>query len=303
MANNLEKSQKYLDLILELFKRGSLTARLDSESMQYDNTDAKTVKVLTVKTTGLGNYEKDTGYPQGAITAEWVPLELTVDRGAKFLLDRVDDDEILGLTIGKAAQVFTDYEMIPEIDSYRFSRYFEGAGKVIEEPAFKPFGNADSGTGGGLLYAIDAAATYMNNLDVPEAGRILYVNQDLELVLRNGLTRYWQNDFAINTRVDSYNGLQIVYVPSKRFKTMIELLPGENDRWGYTTPAEARDINFMLIYPKSVIQASKTARGKFISADENQKVDSHEFQFRIFHDAFVIEKLKDGVFCNVRKVV
>jgi len=290
--NNLERSQKYLNLILELFKRGSLTARLDSESMQYDNTDAKTVKVLTVKTTGLGNYEKDVGYPQGAITAEWIPLELTVDRGAKFLLDRIDDDETLGLTIGKAAQVFTDYEMIPEMDAYRFAKYYDGAGEKVTE-TFAP-------NGGNILMAIDRAASHMNNLDVPQEGRILYVNQDLEFHLRNVLNRQWSSDFAINTQIKSYNGLEIVYVPKKRFKTLIELNSGEDNQWGFTTPAGAADINFIIMQPKSVVQASKTARGKFITADENQRVDSNEFQFRVYHDAFVIDRLKDGVYANIR---
>jgi hypothetical protein len=57
----------------------------------------------------------------------------------------------------------------------------------------------------------------------------------------------------------------------------------------------------MLIYPQSVIQASKTARGKFISADENHNLDSHEFHFRIFHDAKVIEPLKDGVYVHLEE--
>ena len=290
-TNNLERSQKYLNLILELFKRGSLTARLDSESMQYDHTDANIVKVLSVETTGLGNYQKDVGYPQGAITTQWIPFELKVDRGMRFLLDRIDDDEVLGLSIGTAAQNFTDMQMIPELDAYRLNKYYTGAGK-------KDVATFTAGTD--LLTAIDTAATYMNGLDVPDVGRILYVNQDLELLLRAALNRVWQNDFAINTRIETYNGLQIVYVPNKRFQTLIELNSGENDQWGYKIDPTSKSINFMLLYPKSVVQASKTARGKFISADENQRVDSHEFQFRVFHDAFVIDKLKDGVCVNAK---
>jgi len=292
MSNNLEKSQKYLDLILELFKRGSLTARLDTESMQYDHSDAKTVKVLTVSTTGLGNYVKDVGYPQGAITTAWVPFELNQDRGAKFLLDRIDDDEVLGLTIGRAAQEFTDFSMIPELDAYRFAKYFDGAGT-------KTTATFATGQGQQLLQAIDVAATNMNGKDVPDTGRILYVNQDLELLFRGAVSRQWQNDFTINTRIDSYNGMTVVYVPNKRFQSLIELNSGENNEWGYKIDEDSQAINFILMYPRSVIQASKTAKGKFISADENPNVDSHQFAFRIFHDAFVIDKLKDGVYASV----
>jgi len=291
-TNALEKSQKYLDLILELFGRGSLTSRLDSESMQYDHRDARTVKVLTVKTTGLGNYEKDVGYPQGAITAEWIPLELAVDRGVKFLLDRIDDDEVLGLTIGKAAQVFTDYEMVLELDAYRFAKYYDGAGTKQTAPSG---GIADTN----LLELIDQATTHMNGLDVPTEGRILFVNQKHELIMRKALNRVWANESAINTQVTHYNGLEIVYVPNKRFQTLIELKDGANNEWGYVVDPASTPINFMLMQPKCVVQAAKTAKGKFISADEPAStVDSHQFLFRIFHDAFVIERLKDGVYVN-----
>ena len=293
-TNNLERSQKYLNLILELFKRGSLTARLDNESMQYDHSDANVVKVLTVTTNGLGNYQKDVGYPLGAIKTEWIPLELKVDRGVRFLLDRIDDDEVLGLSIGTAAQNFTDMHMIPELDAYRLNCYYSGAGKV-ETQEFLGSGGTDN-----ILKAIDHAATYMNGLDVPETGRILYINQNLEFIFRGLVSRTWSNDAVLNTRIETYNGLQIVYVPNKRFQTLIELNSGESDQWGYKIDTDSQDINFMLLYPKSVVQASKTARGKFISADENQRVDSNEFQFRIYHDAFVVDKLKDGVFVNVK---
>jgi hypothetical protein len=258
--------------------------------MQYDNRDARTVKVLTVKTTGLGNYEKDVGYPQGAITAEWIPLELACDRGVKFLLDRIDDDEVLGLTIGKAAQVFTDYEMIPELDAYRFAKYFDGAGKKVT-------GDLKDG---GILNAIDSAKVYLNSLDVPSEGRILYVNQELELMLGDSLSRMWANDGVINTEIRKYNGMEIIYVPKKRFQTLIELKAGSDNEFGYVVDPASKNINFILMQPKCVVQAAKTARGKFVSADESQNVDSHQFMFRIFHDAFVVDRLKDGVYVHTR---
>ena len=287
-TNNLERSQKYLSVIMELFKKGSLTARLDSQSRQIDHSDAKTVKVLHVTTTGMGNYVKDVGYPQGAITTEWLPFELNVDRGAKFLLDRIDDDEVLGLSMGGAARNFTDFHMIPELDAYRFNKYYDGAGKKVTEVL-----NNEN-----ILTAFDTAATYMNGLNVPE-GRILFVNQNNELALRTALNRVWANDGSINTRITNYNGMEIVYVPDSRFQTVIELLTGENDQWGYKADPASKSINFLLLYPQSVIQANKTSKSKFLSADENPNLDSHQFAFRIFHDSYVIDLLKDGVYASI----
>jgi hypothetical protein len=175
------------------------------------------------------------------------------------------------------------------LDAYRFTKYLDGAGK-------KETGTLDKDN---ILEAIDAASVHMNGMDVPE-NRLLFINQDLELLFRKALNRVWANDAVINTRITSYNGMEIVYVPSKRFKTVIELLPGEDDQWGYKAGTGSKDINFLLMEPGCVVQASKTAKGKFISADNNPNVDSHQFCFRVFHDAFVIEPLKDGVYASVK---
>jgi hypothetical protein len=287
--NSLEKSQKYLDLVLELFKKGSLTQRLDTECMQYDNLDASVVKALIIKTTGLGNYEKDKGYPQGAITAKWENLVLNTDRGVRFMLDRVDNDEVLALTIGKAAQSFVDYEMTPEMDAYRFVKYCDGAGE-------KKTATLDKDN---VLEAIDAADAHLNEKNAPTEGRILFVSQKLETLFNKAVSRTYANEDRINTRIKNYNGMDVIYVPSTRFQTVIQLEPGDT-AWGYKAGAGSKDINFMLMHPKSVVQAAKTARGKFIKADENQTVDSDEFLFRIFHDAFVIEALADGVYANTK---
>jgi len=179
-------------------------------------------------------------------------------------------------------------------------QYAKGAGKIVNGGLYGIEDPPSGSNGFSLLMNIDKAATYMNGLNVPETGRILYVNQDLELTLRSALNRMWSNDFAVNTKIESYNGLQIVYVPSKRFNTLIKLNSGASNQWGYTVDDDSKEINFMLMYPRAVIQANKTAKAKFFTADENQTADSALFQFRIFHDAFVIDELKDGVYVDVR---
>jgi len=287
MPNTLEKSQKYLDLILELYRKGSLTAPLDTQSVQFDPVDANVVKILRVNTTAMGNYVRDTGYPQGSVTTQWDSYTLAVDRGVKFMLDRLDEEEILAMTIGRAADEFTRDKMIPELDAYRFAKYYGGAGTKI----------AATLNENNILEAIDTAAVLMNNNEVPDDGsRQLFVNQNLELAIRKALNRVFANDSAINTRVMSYNGMNIVYVPASRFKTMIALNDGTGGEWGYTGGGNA--INFILLDPKAVWQVTRAARGKFITADQNQNLDSNEFHFRICHDAGTITGKTIGVYAN-----
>jgi len=291
--NSLEKSKMYLDTILEVFKRNSLTAPMDSLSQQFDWLGADELRVLKIETNGLGDYQKDVGYPQGAISATWDTMKLATDRGVKFLLDRIDDEETLALTMGRVADNFTKMQMIPELDAYRFSRYANGAGTSVTETL-----NSNN-----ILDALNLAKVHMNTKDVPSDGRLLYVNQDLEIHFLNAVKRVWGSDSAINTEILNYNGMKIVFVPKNRFQTLIQLNSGENNQWGYQADPASKDINFMLIYPQAVVQAAKTAKGKFVSANEPATmIDSDIFMFRIFHDAFVIDRLKDGVYLNVKAV-
>jgi hypothetical protein len=291
--NSLEKSTMYLNAIMELFYKNSLTAPLETASRQIDFSDGDEVRVLMIKTTGLGDYQRDVGYPQGAVEAKWETLKLATDRGTKFLLDRIDNDETLALTMGHMIDNFTKTQMVPELDAFRFSKYANGAG----EKANITFSSTTA-----ILPEIDRARVHLNKKNVPLDGRYLFVNQDLEWKLSNELQRMWSNEAAINTMVRSYNGMQIVYVPDSRFQTLIQLKTGDSMDFGYEVDPASKKINFLLMYPGSVVQAAKTNKGKFVSKDEPATmVDSDIFMFRIFHDAFVINPLKDGVYASIEE--
>jgi hypothetical protein len=178
--------------------------------------------------------------------------------------------------------------MIPEVDSYRFSKFAGAAGTKITATLTKD----------NILEAFDLAAVTMNNAEVPDDGsRLLFVNQALELEVRKALVRGgFTNEGAINTRIMSYNGMNLVFVPSNRFNTAITLNDGTGDVWGYTPGGDS--INFLLIDPKAVWVVTRAASGKFITAAENQKRDSNEFMFRICHDAGAINTREIGIYAN-----
>ena len=287
MPNTLEKSQKYLSLFIELYKKGSLTADLASKAVQFDMTDANIVKLLEMSTQGLGNYIRNTGYPTAAVTSRWQPYTLSQDRGVRFTIDRADSEEHLGMHIGRIAADFTRMYLQPELDSYRFSKF------SVNPKATGALTQAN------IMEAIDTAAVYMNNKEVPDGGRILYVNQNLELAMRKALPREWANEGEINTRVLRYNGLEVRFVPSSRFNTEITLNPGTGNSFGYAPGGVP--INFLIVDPSAIWQVTRFANEKFVSADENQTMDSHLFMFRIVHDCGLINNKTDGVYSHVSK--
>ena len=133
--------------------------------------------------------------------------------------------------------------------------------------------------------------------EIPEEGRILFVNSDLQLLLNQSVSRCYGSDAAVNTIMGTYNGMKVVYVPASRFITKVDLADGTTG-CGFSRASDAENINFMLVYPGSVLQVEKFAMPKIFTPDENQDKDMWKFQFRLYHDCFVYDNKAKGIYLN-----
>ena len=201
----------------------------------------------------------------------------------------MDDEETLGMVFGTVTGNFMRDHVIPELDAYRFAKYASKTGISTTTGAVL--------TKDSILGAIDEAVRQMDEDEVPEEGRILYVNSDLKPILNSALTRQWGSDGTVSTVLSGYNGMRIVYVPKSRFYTSITLNSGASS-WGFAKGADAVSINFMLIYPQAILQVTKFALPKIFSPDENQDKDMWKFQFRLYHDAFVYDNKAKGIYLH-----
>lgn len=288
MANTLEYAKKFVPVIDDIYKVQSITEGLDAGT-KVDFSGVNEVKVLKVSTTGLGDYSRTDGYPKGDIAAGWETLKLTEERGKELSIDRMDDEETLGMVFGKVVGSFMRDWVAPEIDAFRFAKYAGTAGISTATAAVL--------TKDSILAAIDEAVRQLDADEVPEGGRELYVNSDLKPILNGALARHWGSDNTVNTVLAGYNNLPIKYVPKTRFYTGITLADGTTS-WGYTKAEGAANINFMIVYPGAVLQAKKLALPKIFTPDENQDKDAWKFQFRLYHDAFVYENKVKGIYLH-----
>lgn len=288
MANSIEYAKKFVPIIDGIYKAASITQGMDAAT-QVDFTGVNEVKVLKVSATGLGDYSRSNGYPKGDVTAVWETLTLTEERGKEISIDRLDNEETLGLTFGTVTGNFMREQVIPELDAYRFAKYASKTGVSTT--------TANILTADTIIAAIDEAVRQLNADEVPLEGRKLYINSDLQPVLNSALNRQWGSDGAINTVLSGYNNMQIVYVPPTRFYTAITLNNGSSN-WGYTKASGAADINFMIIYPQAILQAQKFAIPKIFDPDTNQDKDAWKFQFRLYHDAFVYDNKVKGIYLH-----
>lgn len=297
MANTVSLVSTFLALIDEAYKAESKTAILDALTQSPSFLNANEVKVLKLSMVGLGNYSRVTGYPAGDITAAWETMTLAAERGRAFSLDRMDNEEMLGLALGALVREWMRMHVAPELDAYRFARYAAAAaaaGNVVAAGATL--------TAQTVLAAIDAAKAALRADEVPMQGIKLFVSDSVMGFLEGAVSRTLSNENGVDRRVFTLDGMEIIEVPQTRFYTAITLNAGaSSDAGGFIKNASTgKDINFMMIRPDAVLQPVKLNQVKYFDPDTNQSADAHLWQYRLYHDAFVYENKVNGLYLHMK---
>lgn len=293
MANSISLAQKFQPILDEIYKKESLTSRLDALTKPVDFAGANVVKVYKTSVVGLGNYSRATGYPAGDVTGTWETLTLATDRARAMTIDRMDDEETLGMAFGSLAGEFIRTVVAPEIDAYRFAKYASWSGiSTVTAAAL--------GTAAAVLAAFDVAMGQMDSDEVPSDGRVCYLSTPIYNLLKASISRTLANELSADRRLQSLDNVVLVPVPQARFYTEVTLNAGATSSAGgfSKTASTGLDINFLLIHPSAVLQVNKHANLKIFSPDENQTSDSYLVQYRQYHDAFVYENKVKGVYLH-----
>lgn len=91
--------------------------------MQARFVGARTVLIPDLDMAGLGDYDRDAGFVQGAVKVSNTSYTMTMDRGRSFQIDREDNDEtgVAGLA-GQVMGEFIRTRVAPEMDAYILSK-------------------------------------------------------------------------------------------------------------------------------------------------------------------------------------
>lgn len=295
MANSFQLAQTFLPLLDEVYKANSRTAILDSTKVEIVN--GNTIKVFKTDMDGLGNYNRNTGFVDGSVTGTWETLTLGKDRGRSFTVDRMDNEETIGMAFGTLASEFIRTKVTPEIDAYTFAKIAGTTGIDTATAADIAIGTTD------VPGLIDEAERSMNENEVPVDGRMLFISESAYAGLRSKVTRSVTNgEGGINKEIESYDGMRIIRVPQTRFYTAITLKDGSTSgqtAGGYTgTATTGYKINFMIIHPSAITKVVKHVLPRIFSPDENQKADAWKFDYRVYHDTFVYDNKVKGIYLH-----
>lgn len=288
MANSITLFKKYIDLLDEVYKNSALTSDLDGDSaLVRAGANANEIIIPKLSMDGLADYSRSGGYVQGDVTITNETVTFNYDRGRKFDVDAMDDEETTGVAFGKLASEFIRTKVVPEMDAFRFAQYAGTSGiSKVSVPATLTSGND-------VLAAIIDAVNQMDEDEVPQEDRLLYITPTLYNLVNNVDTT---KSHAV---LDGF--AKTVKVPQSRFYTAIDLhdgTTGNETSGGYVKNSDAKDINFMVIHKGAVIQYPKHTVNKIITPEENQSSDGYLFFYRAYGLADVYENKASGIYLH-----
>lgn len=294
-SNSIALAQKYVPILDGVYKDASKFSILDTANSDVKFINANTVLLPKLEMDGLADYSRNGGFVNGAATLTWGTYTLRQDRGRDFVIDAMDDEETMNVAFGRLASEFIRTKVTPEIDAYT------AAALAAKVPAANTV-SATISTGAAAVAAVDDGTEALDNAEVPYEGRILFVSPTMYKALKSGITRMVMNrDDNVNYNVEMYNDMRVITVPQARFVTAIDLLDGTTsgeEAGGYAKASGAADIDFMIVHPTAVRKIAKHVVPRIFANGVWQKSDGAAFQYRIYHDVFVLDNKVNGLYMH-----
>lgn len=291
MANTIVLAEKFLPILDGVYKKESLTSRLDTPNGNINWVGGNKVEIFETEMDGFGNYSRATGFPAGSVTSGWVPYTLNQDRGISLVVDAMDNEETMGMAFGTLASEFVRTKEVPEVDAYRFAKMASTSG-VSGAAADITVGTTDCPA------LIDAAEMTMADDEAYAPGMFLYVSEKFYAGLKGKTTRILANENGVNREIEVFNQMEVVRVPKNRFNTAITLNTGASNSFGYTVTAGGYPINFMIINPNAIRSVIKHHPIRIFEPSVNQTMDAYKFDVRLYHDIFVLKHKVKGVYVH-----
>ncbi len=290
MANSIALFKKYIDLLDEVYKSASKSSMLDIDGkLIRAGLNANEIVIPKLSVDGLADYDRNTGYVGGNESVTYETVKFNYDRGRKFTVDAMDNEETAGLAFGQLSSEFIRTKVVPEMDAVRFATYagITGIGTA----------SAELENGNAVLSAILSANNEIDEAEVPSDGRYLFITPTLHNLI-NAVDSY-----KSKAMLERFAG--IIDVPQTRFYTAIDLLDGvtktdsaDETTGGFKKNVDAKNINFMIIHKAAVIQFGKHTVNKIFTPEQNQNSDGYIFCYRAYGLTDAYENKAAGIYLH-----
>ena len=330
MANQIAAIKNYTKVLDAVYQKASVSGCLTSGGrMVRAGRNAKEIMIPKIEVSGLGDYTRNVGYKTGSISFDYETKTFNYDRGIKLLADVMDVEEagVLDCFMAAGSELMRT-QVAPEADAFTFSEIAHHDGVKAEAKSYADAEAAD------ILRDLRAATNEMDELEVTEGGRILFITPTLKGVL---------DDFSlVNPNLSKHvltRFSRIVEVPQRRFYSHIDLLTGADEAFGFrramgtyelTKDAEVDSaktyysesggvyskvaspsksglagyyelvgagapINWLICEKSAVIKFDKHVASRVFSPDELENLDSYMRKYRKYGIVELLDNKLDGV--------
>ena len=264
-------TEKYASKIAERFHLGSLT---DSAcGHDYDFVGAKTVKVYSVDTVALNDFDRTAGANRFGAVANLgdtvQELTCTQDKSFTFAIDAGDQsDQAINKAAGKALRRQIDEVVNPTMDKYRLAKWAEGAGEEHTPTAALTKNTI-------LAAVIDTNALLTEGL-VPTENRTIFIATDAYKLLVQADAIVGNDELGKKAvskgEVGEVDGCVVKPVPNS---------------W------MPEGVAFIIKYKNCTADPVKMKHYDVL--EKVQGFDGPVVQGRVYYDAFVLEAKKAGI--------
>ncbi|HGK9240179.1 TPA: hypothetical protein ACJ87D_001958 [Streptococcus pneumoniae] len=283
--NYVTKREKQFD---QKLMQGALTNILETPKVNW--LGAKSFEIPTVSVSGYKAHTRSKGYNSGTVSNEKKVYTLGFDRDIEFFVDSADVDETNEeLSAANVTGTFITEHATPELDAYRFSKI---ATEAITATKFK---SEDDYSETNVYSRLKSAILPIRKYGA--ANIVIYVSSEIMDFLERSkdFTRSiaTTSPQGIDTRVTSLDGVQIIEVwDDARFKTQFEFTEG------FVKASGGKDINFLIVAKPAVIAKAKFNSIYLFAPGQHTEGDGYLYQNRMYHDLFVLENKKDGIYVS-----
>ena len=302
--NTIEYAKIFMKALDEQLIAKATSGWMEQNSGQIQYTGGNEVKIPKLQLNGLGTYDRDNGFVQGAVTLTYETRLMTQDRGRTFQIDAMDVDETnFAAVAGDVMGQFQKTKVIPEIDAYRYSKIAELAEDMKKVSYYHPVKDT-------IVEKLLEEITIVKDIVGDENQIIITMSSKtanlLDMASNHMLETgtFQQGNVILN--VKNIDGSPIIRVPSARLKTAYQFFDGTTTgetEGGFEPTSDAKDINWIIAVKNApiAVRNSKKAINEGLDVGMDEAIVIEE---KLFGDCFESYDQKEGMtaFIEKRKV-
>lgn len=290
MPNTVNYAVQFEKELKQKYSRELLTADLTTQNVIFIG--ANKIKIPYISVSGYKDHSRNGGFNRGTVHNDFMEKTLAFDRDIEFFVDSMDVDETnQAVSAANVTNTFESEKAIPETDAYRLSKLFTDFSSLGKSAT------KDALTITNILEKFDTWMEEMDDDEVPEEGRILYLIPSVYKLIKNAekITRNLEvtKSATLNRHVRSLDDVIIKKIPSGRMKTAYDFSEG------YVPAVTAKQMDMILVHPKSVIAAEKHSYINLWQPGSHTQGDGYLYQNRKYGDLFIIDTRVEGVKINI----